>query len=548
MSLQGLKRQAAREGWAKWIRNDADEHALVSGCRFQEGLAEHVAGFFPTYLRHSKGKWAGKPFDLLPWQRDDIIYPIFGWVREDGTRRYRISYVEICKKNGKSTLASGIGLYLFAGDGEPGSHVFSAATDQKQASIVHGEAIQMVEASPELSRELNVNRTNKNIWHPGTKSLYRALASVASGQEGLDAHGLIIDELHVWKGRALWDGLRFAGRGRDQPLRFVITTAGDDYESVCREQHDYAEAILDGTFHDMRFFAYIRAAATDDDLEDEAVWHKANPSLRETIRLDDFGDDLREAQRTPGSWASFKRYSFGHWSTSTNPWLLLDDWDRCYREFSESDLEGMDCWGGLDLAQTRDTTALVLVFRDPEDDEAFLLLPRFYLPEAEAEEQKDRVTWHVWRDAGLVTLTPGNVCDYRFLKRDFAEAAEKFNIIDFAYDDRHAEQLTQEIKEETGVERFKFPQTIMSFAEPTEEFERLVLMGKMRHNGHKVFRWQIGNTQIYENANADIRPIKPRANDYRKIDGVVAAIMALARATAGTDEESVYKDRGVLTF
>src|SRR5215831_5309752 len=282
----------------------ADEAALAEGCTFHAASAERVRQFFRSFLRHSKGQWAGKPFELLDWQFTDIIAPLFGWKRADGSRRFRRAYIEVPKKNGKSTLASGIGLYLLVGDGEPGAEVYSVAADRYQANIVHGEAIRMVRASPGLSSRLELNRTTHNISFPKLSAWYRSLSSEANTKEGLNAHGLIIDELHAWKGRGLWDALRYAGRSRRQPLLFAITTAGDDMDSICREQHDYAKGVLSGEILDTRFFAYIRRAAAiaegdreDDDWADPAIWHKANPSLGVTIDPGEFARDVEEAKQ-----------------------------------------------------------------------------------------------------------------------------------------------------------------------------------------------------------------------------------------------------------
>ena len=432
-----------------------------------------------------------------------------------------------------SSLASAIGLYLLAGDKEAGAEVYSVAADRDQAGIVHGEAVRMVEASPALLKHLVVNYSTKNITFPASKSWYKALSSEAGTKEGLNAHGLIIDELHAWPGRGLWDALRYAGRARRQPLRFAITTAGDDPHSICREQHDYAKAVLKGEVLDTRLFAYIRAArqvsegdATDDDWRDPEAWRRANPSMGATIREDDFAADVAESERSPTTQATFKRDRLNVWSTSTSPWLRPEDWAAC--RSAGDDLSGRECYGGLDLARTRDMTALALLF--PDGEGGFDLRTWFWLPAARATEPGAPAQYRVWAEQGFLELTPGEVCDYTHVKRRLVELSQTYAIREIAYDPYNAEQLTQEVEAETGVTRISFGQTVANYAAPTAEFERLVLARGLRHDGHPILTWQAGHVQVRTDANGNKRPVKPKPIDPRKIDGIVAAVMALARA------------------
>lgn len=543
-TLRSVKATAKREGWLKWIRSTADERAALAGCRFDIELAEHAAGFFPRFLRHSKGEFAGKPFDLLPWQRDEVIMPLFGWVRPDGSRRFRKAYVEIPKKNGKSTLASGLGLYLLAGDGEAGAEVYSAATDKEQASIVHREAINMVDASPELSEVLRINRTTSTIWSDQTKSYYRAISSAPSGKEGYNAHAIICDELHVWSGREMFDALRYAFRARRQGLLFIITTAGDDMESVCRQEHDYAQQVIRGDITDNRYFAYIRAADPEDDLHDRDVWNKANPSMGIAINEEEFGNDLAEAEESPPSWSSFKRYSFNLWATSTNPWLNIHHWKDCRGDYTLDDLEGCECYAGLDLAKIRDLSAFSLCFPDDDIKGRFWFWVWFWMPEAILHDKDAHPSLKRWAEQGHITTTPGDVCDYAFIKRDIGRLTEQFHIVDMRFDPYNAEHLTQEIEEEFGLQRVSFAQTVTNYAEPTAEFERLVVSGEALHPNHPVLNWQAGHVTVRIDPSGNKRPIKPKHGDKRTIDGIVAEVMSLAGALDG--EESAYQDRGIL--
>jgi phage terminase large subunit-like protein len=328
-----VRARAKRDGWLGQIRSEADERAALRGCYFSRWHAERVCQFTRTFCCHSKGQWAGQPFELLPWQRDDLVYPLFGWRRPDGTRRFRRAYIEVAKKNGKSCLVSALGLYLLVADGEPGAEVYSCAADRPQASIVHAEAVNMVDASPALQDMLQVNRSTYALSYPATKSIYKAWSGEAKGKSGFNAHGVLCDELQEWRGRELWENLIHAGRARRQPLLIVITNAGDDMLSVCREQHDYAERVIDGSFHDERYFGLIYSVKPVDlaqhGAHDRRLWRQANPSLGVTINEEDFGRDLEEAERTPTAWAEFCRKSFSIWNTGQKRWLQLAQWRAC---------------------------------------------------------------------------------------------------------------------------------------------------------------------------------------------------------------------------
>ena len=533
------------------LREAADLHAIANGCYYDERLGKHVVDFFADHLKHSKDPWAGKPFKLDNWQREDIIMPLFSWVRPNGLRRYRKTYIEIPKKNGKSTLASGIGLYMLVGDGEKGAEVYSAATDKAQAGIVHGEAINMIDASPSLAERLKINRSNKNVSYPETKSFYRAVSAKPSGKEGFNGNCCIVDELHAWYGTELWNALKYMGRSRSQPLHFVITTAGDDIESVCYKQREYAMSLLDGHHFDDRFLPYIRAATKEevagDGVFDRKVWHKANPSMGITIDEEEFEADIREAKRTPSDVSSMLRYGFNVWATATDPWLDIGDWNACAEQYTAADLAGKPCDAGLDLSKTRDMTSIVLCFPEEEDGSTvYRLLPYFWLPEKTAKEQNHLVPYLTWASQGHLEICPGDVMDYRFVRRRIQEISQEFELRVLAYDSHYAEHLTQQLEEEDGINREIFAQTINEFAGPTASFERLLMAGDLRHDGNPILSWQAAHVTIKEDPmNGNKRPVNPKRNDHRKIDGIVAGIMALARSMAFRDEHNTYEDHGL---
>lgn len=515
----------------KAIRNRGDELAAAAGCYFDERAADRVIEFFPRFLRHSKGSFAGKPFELSSWQRVDVVSPLYGWKRPDGSRRFRRAYIEIPKKNGKSTLAAGLGLYHLAGDGERGAEVYSAAVNRDQASIVHGEAIAMTNASDALSSYLRVNKATKEILLEKYGSRYRALASEAQSAEGLNASALIIDELHAWTGehgRRFFDSLKYAGRARRQPLTFIITTAGEDELGVCWLIHQDAAGLLRGEVTDQRFFAYIRAADPGDDISDPATWRKANPSMGETMSEEDFAADLEEAKRNPTNLAQFLRYSLNTWTFGGgSPAIDPQEWEACRADFTEDDCIGLECWGALDLSRKKDFTAFALTFKVAED--SFRVLAWYWLPEDTVNAPNSPPQYQQWVKDGFLRATPGNVTDYRQVEADITEILKRHACYCVLFDPLFAEEMTQRIYEATGVERVEFKQSPMSFTAPSDEFERMIAGRQLQHNGNPILTWNAHNLRFKLSGNFRA-PVKPGESLPKKIDGIVCVIMTAAKA------------------
>jgi phage terminase large subunit-like protein len=506
----------------------ADQLALDAGCSFDPAAAERVRTFFRKFLRHSKGQWAGQPFELLAWQWEQIILPLFGWKRADGTRRFRRAYIEVPKKNGKSTLSAGISLYLLMGDGEPGAEIYSAAADRDQASIVFGEAARMVKASPALSSRLQVINSTKRIVYPANGSWYKALSAEVPTKEGLNIHGLIFDELHAQKTRDLWDTLTYGGAARRQPLLLAITTAGYDRDSICYEQHLYAQGVLAGTVEDPYFFAYIAAANKEDDWKDPAVWKKANPSYGVTISETSFQDDAREAQNSPAKESPFRRYRLNLWTDAAERWISSERWDACDLPLDLEDLAGRGCYAGLDLSSTTDTTSLVLLF--PHEDGTYSVLLYCWVPETACRdrERKNRQRFDEWARRGHVEKTPGDVIDYQWIRKKLNELSRLYQIQEVAFDPWNATALSTQLKDEDGFTVIAFRQGYASMSEPAKALEGLILEGKIRHGGNPVLRWMVGNCCVETDSAGNVKPSKKASTE--KIDGVVALVMALGRA------------------
>lgn len=494
---------------------------------FSPDRATHALEFFGGWLRHSKGRFAGKPFDLLPWQ-GEMIAELFGWLRvDDDTRRYRVAYISTAKKSGKSTLLAGIGLYLLVMDGENGAEVYGAAADREQASVVYREAASMVRASPQLSRVLEVIDSRRTIAYRKEASFYRVLSADAFRAEGLNIHGLLFDELHAQKDRRLWDALRYGGAARAQPLLCSITTAGYDRNSICFEQYSYAKAVLRDWQHDPTFFPCIYEADEKDDWTAEDTWPKANPSWGVTIKPEDFAADCREAQLSNTKENAFKRYRLNTWTAQDTRWIKMDAWDSCAAA-PPAPLEGRECWCGLDLATTFDTSAFIAVF--PAEDGYVDVLCRFWIPgdNATERERKDRVPYAVWAkdpNNGL-TMTPGNVTDYDVIRRDIVEFSKKYNVRQIAIDRWNATQLALQLQGD-GLEVIGFGQGMGSMSSPSKTLEALIASGKVRHGGNSVLAWMAGNASVKVDAAGNIKPVKPKHGSAERIDGIVALVMAL---------------------
>ncbi len=510
---------------------------------YDKELAESVAAWFPKYLRHTKGKWAGQPFNLLPWQGDEIIKPLFGTLREDGKRQYKTVYVEIPKKQGKSELAAGVGLRLLFADNEPMAEIYGAAADRDQASIVYEVAAKMVEMEPRLASRCKVLHSTKRIIH-NNGSFYRVLSADAYTKHGLNTHGVIFDELHAQPNRELWDVLtEGAGDAREQPVIFAITTAGYDRNSVCWEVHEYARKVKEKIIVDPTFLPVIYSLPEDADWQNEENWKEVNPSIGITTKLSTMRADFEKIKYIPAKQNSFRRLRLNQWTSQSEKWLDMHAWDACVAAPILSELEGEVAWAGLDLASTIDIAAFVVVIRQ---DDNYDVLPYFFVPEERVKERAgvDHVDYEAWIQQGFIEATPGNVIDYRYIRKRINEVGQQFNIREIAFDRWGATEIMQSLDDD-GFTVVQFGQGFESMAHPTKELLRLVLDKKIRHGGHPVLRWMADNMTVKQDPAGNVKPDKSKSSE--KIDGVVALIMALDRALRA-EGASVYDERGILTL
>lgn len=505
---KGKKRQESKDGY--W---------------FDDAAADRVVEFFERYLRHIKGRWAGSRFELMPWQKNDIIRPLFGWKRPDGTRRYRTAYVEIPRKSGKSSVAAGLALYLLLADGEKGGEVYSAAVDRPQAGIVFEAAKQMLQASPHLREKAQVYK--RSIIVLDTASAYHVLSADAPSKHGLNASGIIFDELHAQPNRELWDVLTTSTGAREQPLVIAITTAGYDRNSICWEQHEYARRVQSGVINDPSFFSYIAAADQEDDWRDPKIWKKANPGLGVTITKDYLETECKRAIEVPAYQNTFRRLHLNQWTQQESRALDIAAWDASSGMVIPERLKGKTCFAGLDLASTTDIAALVLVF---PDGEGYDVLPFFWIPSDNMRERetRDRVPYSTWVRQGFVASTHGNVIDYAAIRRDINKLSVSYNIKEIGHDPWNATQLALEL-EGDGFRMIPIRQGFQSMSPGTKEVLRLVLAKKLRHGGNPVLRWMADNLAVKQSPEGNLRPDKDKS--MAKIDGIVALIMAIDRAT-----------------
>ncbi len=478
-------------------------------------------------LTHTKGAWAGQPFRLRPWQAT-ILRTLFGTTLQDGRRQYRTCYVEIPRKNGKTELAAAIALYLLL-EGEAGGEIYGAAADLDQASLAFNVAAQMVRNDPDLSARLEIIPSRRRIVDPVSGSVYRAIPADAPTAHGFNASGIIADELHAWRTRELWDALMTSMGSRRQPLAFVITTAGWDRNSICWELHAYAEKVRAGHVEDPTFLPILYGAPKDADWTDEAVWRAANPALGDFRDLEELRVSGKRAAEVPAQQNTFRRLYLCQWTEQAQRALDMDVWAAAPTVGDPAALAGRPCFGGLDLASNVDVAAFVLLFPPLAEGEPMQILSRFWVPALTlaARVRRDRVPYDVWAEQGLLEATPGDLIDYDVIRERIRADAARYRIMEIAYDRWGAVQLATQLQGD-GLTMVPLGQGFASLSAPTKEFLGLVTGRRLAHGGHPVLRWMASNLALKQDAAGNLKPDKGASSE--KIDGIVALVMALARA------------------
>jgi phage terminase large subunit-like protein len=513
---------------------------------YDKASADYAVGFIEC-LSHTKGTWSGKPFELIDWQ-EQIIRDIFGTLKSNGYRQFNTAYVEIPKKMGKSELAAAVALLLTCGDGEERAEVYGCAADRNQASIVFNVAADMVRLCPALSKRVKILDSQKRLIYLPTGSIYQVLSADVSNKHGFNTHGVVFDELHTQPNRKLLDVMtKGSGDARMQPLYFLITTAGNDTNSICYEIHQKAKDILEGRKNDPTFYPVIYGADESDDWTDPKVWKKANPSLGITVGIDKVRAACESAKQNPAEENSFRQLRLNQWVKQAVRWMPMDKWDKCSFTNDPDSLAGRVCYGGLDLSSTTDITAFVLVFPPEDENDKYIILPYFWIPEdnLDLRVRRDHVPYDIWERQECLQTTEGNVVHYGFIETFIEKLGEKYNIREIAFDRWGAVQMVQNL-EGMGFTVVPFGQGFKDMSPPTKELMKLTLEEKLAHGGHPVLRWMMDNIYIRTDPAGNIKPDKEKSTE--KIDGAVATIMALDRAIrqGGSQPVSIYDARGLL--
>lgn len=541
-----MAKEPRPKGYPK-LKNYKPSQFMLPTSHYDKKKADRAVTFIEN-LCHTKGKWAGTPFWLLPWQ-EQLIRDIFGIVKPNGNRQFRTAFVEICKKVGKSELAAAVALYLLYADNEPSAEVYGAAADRQQASIVFDVAKQMVEMSPALMKRSKLMGATKRIVNYSNAGYYQVLSAEVGGKHGFSVSGLVFDEIHTQPNRQLYDVLtKGSSDARQNPLHFIITTAGNDRHSIAYELHTKAVDILEGRRVDPTFYPVVYGLKDDEDWEDEANWYKVNPSLGYTVDIERLRDAYREAKQNPADEITFKWLRCNMWVSSTVAWIPDAIYMRGNEPIDMDALAGRDCYAGLDLSSTGDITALVLIFPPRDEEEKYVLLPYFWIPEETIPRRvkANSVPYDIWEKQGYIMSTEGNVIHYDFIEKFIMDLSEKYHILEIAVDRWNATQMIQNLEGE-GFTIVPFGQGFSSMSAPTKEFYRLLMEGRIIHGGNPVLRWMAGNVVIDTDPAGNIKVTKAKSKE--KIDGIVAAIMALDRCIRQEGQSgSVYDERGLLVF
>ena len=539
----------------KWVRLACErhvhdlEHGHERGLYFDVDAADRVLRFV-SLLKHSKGKWGrngGENIQLEAWETF-IVWAAFGWMNANGFRRFRTLWIEVARKNGKTTLAAALGLYLAFADGEPAAEVYNCAVKRDQARLCHAESIRMVRKNPLLKKHVRIYKDNLSMEK--TASKYMPLGGDSDSTDGLNVSAAILDEVHSWKSRDMWDVIETATGSREQPLILAITTAGSDRLSVCYEKHEYSRKVLegwkDGSFEDDTWFGIIFTLDEGDDWRDESVWIKANPNLGVSKNLDDLQMKAKRAGQMSAALNNFLRRELNVWVQGDFKWMNMDMWRACGGDVPALDmpqwLSGETAYAGLDLSSTSDITAFLMVF--PAEDDYIDVIARFWIPEDNMliRTRDDGVHYQQWVEQGYIEATPGNTIDYDFIFEQLEKDNDLFDIDQTAFDRWGAARVSN-VLQNKGMTMVQFGQGFASMNPPMKELERLVLSKKIRHGNNPVLTWMADNLVARMDPAGNIKPDKERSRE--KIDGIVALIMALDLALRHPEAKSVYSKRGI---
>jgi len=524
------------------------EPSRVRGAVFDPDRVDRVLKAFGA-LRHTQGQWAGRPLVPDPWQVAYILAPIFGWVKWDAdsnsyARIIRQFYVDVPRKNGKSTLLGGIAIYMLAADGEPGAQIVCAATSERQAGFIFNPIKQLAEKSPVLKK--HVKTVLKKIIHPASGSYVEVVSSVADAQHGANIHFAAVDELHVHKTPDLVETIETGTGSRRQPLVGIITTADSGKKNtIYARKREYIEQLARSAIKDPSTYGVVWAADPMADPFSEETQRSANPGYGISPTRSYLKNAAAQAQQSPADLSKYQRLHLGLRTKQETKFLDLAVWDRNASMVDESKLAGREAFGGLDLASTSDLCALAWVF---PAESGFDALWRLWTPEANLPSLDKRTAGmaSVWVRDGFLTVTPGNVSDYDFIRAQINADREKFDVRGLAYDPWNSSQLVNDLVSD-GTPMVKTRQGLVTLSAPLKELQRVLLEGTaerpmFRHGGNPAVRWQADNLAVAMDAAGNVKPDKANAAD--KIDAIAATVNALSLVLAvGPKKHSKYEDQ-----
>ena len=532
--------------------------------------ADRACEFFPAYLTHHIGEFAGRPFTLMEYQAQLLTKPIFGWRRAaDGFRRFRKIFAFLPKGAGKSPWAAGTGLYLMLCDREPAAEIYALAADRNQARVVHTNAKIMVESSPALAEMCEVLRDS--IFQAGSRSVYQVLSADATTKHGFRPHGAIFDEFHGQPNRDLYEAIKKSMVKRRQPLLLLITHAGTDDESICYEEYEYAKKVMSGTLPDPTCLPVIFEAGEKEPWTDPRTWARVNPGHGITVQPQAIAAECLEAQAEPRKRNDFLRFHLNRWTNQATAWIPLEWWDACAAPLpSDEELRAAPVAAGIDLAQKYDLACCALTFRFPVEQPLpvelavdapaetavpetrlvnlnyrIVIVPFFWIPrDTMIEHEKlDGVPYSLWTATGLVTATEGGVIDYSRIYDDLVQRiVPRFPLLKqstIAYDPAFATDLATQLRDRAGLKVAEVLQNYTHISEASQVFEALVKAGRVAHGGHRVLRHHVENVAIKTDDARRIRPVRPKKSGKR-VDGVLASIMALKMLAAGAGPAPQY--------
>lgn len=518
-----------------WIRTWQDVEAVLDGCWFDDDAALKILNVLSKYVQYPADDGGGS-IQLMDWQVYHLIAPLYGWKRENGLRRFVRGVVWIPKKNGKSFLCSLLALYHLLKDGEPGPEVYVTAGDRDQAGIVYDESSALAKASPAFAKRLRFVDSRRRIFSKTGRGKYRVLSREAKLAEGIKWSAMFLDELHI-QDRRMWNTVKGGGVSRKQPLMLAISTAGVfDPASIGYEQWEYSEKVHNGEVSNPSYFSLMFRAFDESDWDNEEVWQKANPSWGDVLNPDSYRELCREAKTNPAERSGFLRYHLNIWTQTAAPWVDMDDWRKCAGQYDESELDGLDCYGGLDLSQQEDITAFVLLYPPQRGVDKYRLLCRFWLPEMNVAKLGDEAgaPYWTWARDGWLHTTPGNIIDYQFIRKEINDLASKCYMVNCQYDRYQGTSIVTDLIGD-GIDMHPHAQTTTGMNAPTLELAKLIRTGELEHNNNPVMNWMVSNCQLVMDSGGQVKITKSDGGGVNKkglkrykVDGAVAAVMAMS--------------------